>query len=138
MKRLLLGLLLAASGAAHAGIGHQGRLHRLGQQRARPRIDVEMTPRESERGDERAHEHEPDRSGAGEIAAEHVGVVARRRPRADRRARELAGDGCAARAVGLHDRGVLGVGMKADINVIDMDRLTLHLPDIVHDLRFGR
>ncbi len=43
----------------------------------------------------------------------------------------------AARAVGLNDRGVLAVGMKADINVIDMDRLTLHLPDIVHDLPAG-
>ncbi len=43
----------------------------------------------------------------------------------------------AARAVGLNDRGVLSVGMKADINVIDMDRLTLHLPDIVHDLPAG-
>jgi len=43
----------------------------------------------------------------------------------------------AARAVGLNDRGVLAVGMKADINVIDMDRLTLHMPDIVHDLPAG-
>jgi N-acyl-D-amino-acid deacylase len=43
----------------------------------------------------------------------------------------------AARAVGLHDRGVLAVGMKADINVIDLDRLTLHLPEIVHDLPAG-
>ena len=43
----------------------------------------------------------------------------------------------AARAVGLHDRGVLAVGMKADINVIDMDGLHLHLPDIVHDLPAG-
>ena len=43
----------------------------------------------------------------------------------------------AARAVGLNDRGVLSVGMKADINVIDMERLTLHLPDIVHDLPAG-
>ncbi len=42
-----------------------------------------------------------------------------------------------ARAVGLHDRGVLKVGAKADINVIDMDRLTLHLPEIVHDLPAG-
>lgn len=43
----------------------------------------------------------------------------------------------AARAVGFHDRGVLMVGRKADINVIDMDRLTLHLPEIVHDLPAG-
>ena len=43
----------------------------------------------------------------------------------------------AARAVGLHDRGVLAVGAKADINVIDIDGLTLHLPEIVHDLPAG-
>lgn len=43
----------------------------------------------------------------------------------------------AARAVGMNDRGVLKVGAKADINVIDMDRLTLHGPEIVHDLPAG-
>lgn len=43
----------------------------------------------------------------------------------------------AARAVGLNDRGVLAVGAKADINVIDMDRLRLHLPEIVRDLPAG-
>jgi N-acyl-D-amino-acid deacylase len=43
----------------------------------------------------------------------------------------------AARAVGLQDRGVLAVGMKADINVVDLERLTLHLPEIVHDLPAG-
>lgn len=42
-----------------------------------------------------------------------------------------------ARAVGLNDRGILRVGAKADINVIDLDRLRLHLPDIVHDLPAG-
>ncbi|MEM8697330.1 MAG: D-aminoacylase [Pseudomonadota bacterium] len=43
----------------------------------------------------------------------------------------------AASAVGLGDRGVLRTGAKADINVIDLDRLTLHLPEIVHDLPAG-
>jgi N-acyl-D-aspartate/D-glutamate deacylase len=43
----------------------------------------------------------------------------------------------AAKAVGLNDRGVLAVGAKADINVIDLDRLTLHLPEIVRDLPAG-
>ena len=43
----------------------------------------------------------------------------------------------AARAVGLNDRGLLKVGMKADINVIDLDRLTLPIPHIVHDLPAG-
>lgn len=43
----------------------------------------------------------------------------------------------AARAVGLGDRGVLRVGAKADINVIDLDRLRLHRPEIVYDLPAG-
>lgn len=36
--------------------------------------------------------------------------------------------GLAARLFGLGDRGVLQAGKKADINVIDHDRLTLHAP----------
>ena len=39
--------------------------------------------------------------------------------------------------VGLHDRGILAPGMKADINVIDFDNLRLHAPEIVHDLPAG-
>ena len=42
-----------------------------------------------------------------------------------------------AAAVGLHDRGRLAVGAKADLNVIDMDRLALHLPRLVSDLPAG-
>ncbi len=42
-----------------------------------------------------------------------------------------------ARAVGLMDRGVLKPGMKADINVIDYDGLTLHAPEIARDLPGG-
>lgn len=42
-----------------------------------------------------------------------------------------------ARTVGLHDRGVLKVGAKADINVINLDALQLHLPEIVRDLPAG-
>ncbi len=38
---------------------------------------------------------------------------------------------------GLHDRGVLAPGMKADVNLIDMDRLNLRPPHIVHDLPAG-
>ena len=38
---------------------------------------------------------------------------------------------------GLHDRGTLAPGMKADVNVIDFDRLTLKSPHIVHDLPAG-
>ncbi len=38
---------------------------------------------------------------------------------------------------GLHDRGVLAPGMKADVNVIDFDRLQLRPPHIVRDLPAG-
>jgi hypothetical protein len=38
---------------------------------------------------------------------------------------------------GLHDRGVLAPGMKADINVIDFDGLRLRPPHIVNDLPAG-
>lgn len=43
----------------------------------------------------------------------------------------------AALAVGLEDRGVLAVGAKADCNVIDLENLRLHLPEIVRDLPSG-
>ena len=39
-----------------------------------------------------------------------------------------------ATAIGLHDRGVIRVGAKADINVIDYARLELHAPTVVYDL----
>ncbi len=42
-----------------------------------------------------------------------------------------------AAAVGLNDRGLLKPGYKADINVIDYDRLTLHAPTVAHDLPSG-
>ena len=42
-----------------------------------------------------------------------------------------------ARAVGLHDRGVLAPGMRADLNVIDFERLKLHAPAVAYDLPAG-
>lgn len=39
--------------------------------------------------------------------------------------------------VGLHDRGILKAGYRADINVIDFDKLRLHLPEISYDLPAG-
>ena len=42
-----------------------------------------------------------------------------------------------ARTVGLGDRGVLAPGMRADINVIDFDRLAIARPEMHHDLPAG-
>src|SRR6185437_10080841 len=42
-----------------------------------------------------------------------------------------------ARAVGLNDRGTLTPGMKADINVIDMDALSVKAPTMAYDLPAG-
>jgi N-acyl-D-aspartate/D-glutamate deacylase len=38
---------------------------------------------------------------------------------------------------GMRDRGVLAPGMRADINVIDLDHLQLHPPEYVTDLPGG-
>jgi N-acyl-D-aspartate/D-glutamate deacylase len=42
-----------------------------------------------------------------------------------------------AEAYGLHDRGLLKPGHKADINVIDFDALSLRRPEVVYDLPAG-
>jgi N-acyl-D-amino-acid deacylase len=42
-----------------------------------------------------------------------------------------------AEVIGLLDRGLIAPGHKADINVIDFDRLRLHPPEIVADLPSG-
>jgi N-acyl-D-aspartate/D-glutamate deacylase len=42
-----------------------------------------------------------------------------------------------ALSVGLNDRGLLAPGYKADINVIDYDRLHLHPPKVHYDLPVG-
>src|SRR2546421_729883 len=42
-----------------------------------------------------------------------------------------------ALSVGLHDRGVIAPGYKADVNVIDYDRLHLHPPKGHYDLPVG-
>jgi N-acyl-D-aspartate/D-glutamate deacylase len=42
-----------------------------------------------------------------------------------------------AAAYGLHDRGVLAPGYRADLNVIDFERLRLCKPEIVYDLPAG-
>jgi N-acyl-D-aspartate/D-glutamate deacylase len=42
-----------------------------------------------------------------------------------------------AHAAGLADRGMLRVGMKADINVIDYDNLSLERPGMLYDLPGG-
>ncbi len=43
---------------------------------------------------------------------------------------------CAA-LMGLHDRGLVAPGRKADLNVIDFDRLRLHPPRVTYDLPGG-
>ncbi len=42
-----------------------------------------------------------------------------------------------ARVMGLKDRGVLKVGMRADVNVFDYDRVTELQPELVHDFPGG-
>jgi len=42
-----------------------------------------------------------------------------------------------AELYGLRDRGVVAPGRKADLNVIDWDRLELALPEVAHDLPAG-
>jgi N-acyl-D-aspartate/D-glutamate deacylase len=39
----------------------------------------------------------------------------------------------AATAVGLNDRGLIRPGYKADLNLIEFDALTLHVPQVRHD-----
>jgi len=62
-----------------------------------------------------------DREGARLSLAEAVHALARR----------------PAETVGLYDRGLLRPGHKADANVIDLDRLRLHAPEVRYDLPAG-
>jgi N-acyl-D-amino-acid deacylase len=45
--------------------------------------------------------------------------------------------GDTASVYGLHDRGLLKPGYKADLNLIDFDNLRLHVPEIAYDLPAG-
>ena len=42
-----------------------------------------------------------------------------------------------ARFIGLHDRGTLEIGMRADINVVDLRKLSLRRPVMQRDLPGG-
>lgn len=42
-----------------------------------------------------------------------------------------------AETVGLFDRGLIAPGYRADLNVIDFDRLKLHAPQVAYDLPAG-
>lgn len=42
-----------------------------------------------------------------------------------------------AAAIGLTDRGLIRPGMKADLNIIDYDKLAIHAPEVVYDLPSG-
>jgi N-acyl-D-aspartate/D-glutamate deacylase len=45
--------------------------------------------------------------------------------------------GRTAAAYGFADRGTISVGKRADLNLIDLDGLRLHAPEMVHDLPAG-
>jgi N-acyl-D-amino-acid deacylase len=49
--------------------------------------------------------------------------------------KRISGDNAAA--IGLHDRGVLAVGRRADINVLDLDALAIEHPVMRYDLPAG-
>jgi N-acyl-D-aspartate/D-glutamate deacylase len=49
--------------------------------------------------------------------------------------KRLAADN--AQALGLHDRGTLAVGLRADINVVDFDKLAIERPNMRYDLPAG-
>jgi N-acyl-D-aspartate/D-glutamate deacylase len=49
--------------------------------------------------------------------------------------KRLAADN--AQALGLHDRGQLAVGLRADINVVDFDKLAIERPNMRYDLPAG-
>jgi N-acyl-D-aspartate/D-glutamate deacylase len=42
-----------------------------------------------------------------------------------------------ARVMGLRDRGTLAVGMRADVNVFDADKVAELQPELVHDFPGG-
>ncbi len=42
-----------------------------------------------------------------------------------------------ARIIGFEDRGTLAVGKKADVNVIDLERVSERMPEFVHDFPGG-
>ncbi len=42
-----------------------------------------------------------------------------------------------AATYGFADRGVLAPGLRADVNLIDLDGMALHAPEMVHDLPAG-
>jgi N-acyl-D-aspartate/D-glutamate deacylase len=64
----------------------------------------------------------------------------RDRTRGERLPLELAVSkmtGAPARLYGLHDRGVIEPGKKADLNVVDLEHLQLRAPEVVADLPTG-
>src|SRR5206468_10010494 len=45
--------------------------------------------------------------------------------------------GRTAAAYGLDDRGTIAIGKRADLNLIDLDGMRLHAPEMVFDLPAG-
>ena len=42
-----------------------------------------------------------------------------------------------ARVIGIQDRGVLAPGLRADINVVDLENVSERQPELVHDFPHG-
>jgi N-acyl-D-aspartate/D-glutamate deacylase len=63
-----------------------------------------------------------DRSRGGRFTLEHVVAMQ---------------TGRTAAAIGLHDRGLLRAGLRADINIIDFDKLNVMAPEFAYDLPAG-
>ena len=42
-----------------------------------------------------------------------------------------------ARIVGIKDRGIIKIGMKADLNIINYEKLSEQMPEMVHDFPGG-
>ena len=71
---------------------------------------------------------------AGPVSGHILAPVARRLP-LEKMVKAQCRD--TAETVGLFDRGLLAAGYRADLNLIDYDRLKLHAPEVAHDLPSG-
>ena len=134
----------------HAG---RGRIRLPGR---RPRQVPVLPHRRLQRGQPRHHPHHADLAGdgAGAVGRWRALLLDQRRqpaeldadplgPRPEARTRPAAGadrqapDQRDSRLLRLRRPWTPGGGLKADVNVIDFDRLRLHMPEIRYDLPAG-